>query len=390
MGAIRRSFAAITGLAAAPAAALAVGLAAALAAVTPAASAAQPASQQSASAASLTAVSCPAATWCMAVGSYTTRSGGQHALAQIWNGRTWQVRKPPGPSLTSVSCTATWFCLAAGGPTGVEQWNGTSWREIPGPQGATTAPACGSRSWCVVVNGSIKHPAESFAETWNGHRWRTWWEDTNVCSQNGPGLYGYPCALTAVACGGPANCVTVGYSSAYPGVEEPPTQVPAGYSWNGQHWALAALPNLPFLITEVSCAGTFCLGVDGASVNGTGAATWNAKTRTWTVLNSHFGCGPGPNNCGDVYALSCASATSCLVFSRFSGNQFWNGSTWRPAPSIGAGKGSLLGAVSCHAAGPGGTACLAVGHQTHNGVRRTLAELWNGTTWKILATPNIA
>jgi hypothetical protein len=37
-----------------------------------------------------------------------------------------------------------------------------------------------------------------------------------------------------------------------------------------------------------------------------------------------------------------------------------------------------------------GQICLAVGYRTIAGVRRTLAERWNGTAWKILATPPVS
>ena len=187
--------------------------------------------------ASLSSVSCPTASWCMAVGSYTTTSGVQHALAQAWNGTTWQLLKPPGTSLASVSCTATWFCLATGGPTRAERWNGTTWREIAGPQGAVSPLSCSSRSWCMVINGSITHPPETFAESWNGSKWRTWWEDTDICSQGD--APGYPCSLDAVSCGSASNCVAAGNYSAYEEVDNPPSNVPGGYTWNGKTWTLA-------------------------------------------------------------------------------------------------------------------------------------------------------
>src|SRR5262245_2287805 len=47
--------------------------------------------------AGLSAVSCPGSSWCMAVGSYVDRSHVRHALALVWNGRTWRaLRNPPG------------------------------------------------------------------------------------------------------------------------------------------------------------------------------------------------------------------------------------------------------------------------------------------------------
>jgi len=64
------------------------------------------------------------------------------------------------------------------------------------------------------------------------------------------------------------------------------------------------------------------------------------------------------------------------------GSQFWNGTTWKSAQAISAGRGSALQDVSC-----GGSDCLAVGFRTVAGKRRTLAELWNGSTWTIVKTP---
>jgi hypothetical protein len=40
--------------------------------------------------------------------------------------------------------------------------------------------------------------------------------------------------------------------------------------------------------------------------------------------------------------------------------------------------------VSC----PKPTACIAVGHYYANKTNLTLAEVWNGTTWKFRATKN--
>jgi hypothetical protein len=40
-----------------------------------------------------------------------------------------------------------------------------------------------------------------------------------------------------------------------------------------------------------------------------------------------------------------------------------------------------------HAAVGRNAFCMAVGHQVVSGRGSTLAEYWNGTTWKILPTP---
>ena len=63
----------------------------------------------------------------------------------------------------------------------------------------------------------------------------------------------------------------------------------------------------------------------------------------------------------------------------------WNGSMWTidPTPAVGqAVFGSRLAGVSC----PLATACIAVGWFLNSNVdARPLAELWNGTSWQLMA-----
>jgi hypothetical protein len=64
----------------------------------------------------------------------------------------------------------------------------------------------------------------------------------------------------------------------------------------------------------------------------------------------------------------------------------WDGRTWRIVPTFKAapaGPDAILNGVACTSA----AACTAVGSQT---LARTLAERWNGRTWQVQATPNPA
>jgi hypothetical protein len=99
----------------------------------------------------LAAVSCPSASWCMAVGSTKTGSTTDSPLAQTWHGGTWRVVRAgsaPGniypTGLSGVSCASAAACLAGGQYTvgnGTylgdaeltlgEVWNGTSWAGSP-------------------------------------------------------------------------------------------------------------------------------------------------------------------------------------------------------------------------------------------------------------------
>jgi hypothetical protein len=370
-----------------------------------AAGAVQPAGSRSA--AELAGVSCPASSWCMAVGSYTTAAGAQHALAQTWNGSSWKVLKPPGTALTGVSCTATWFCLATGGPTRAERWNGTTWRQIPGPQDPVNAGiqnlageiTCGSRTMCMVINGTAHGNSANAAETWNGHRWRTWRQDTNLCALSD--MTGSPCALSGISCGTATSCVAVGtYTGSLSGFEDG-APYPGAFTWNGQRWtdattafqdALGMGPATNTVTTafNVACAGPSCLAMAGSQQSDESlGATWQARTRTWSATPG-FTCPNGGSRCSLVYfvgSMSCASATSCMVFATVppeDGPARWNGTTWTFTQSIAQGPHSLLAGISCHA-----TMCLAIGYHSANHHRRTLAELWNGATWMLVPTPDL-
>jgi len=327
--------------------------------------------------ASLAAVSCRGSSWCMAVGTYTSPKGARHALAQTWDGKSWRVLKPPGGSLTSVSCSASWFCMAAGGPTGAERWNGRSWREIAGPEGGAAGVSCGTRTLCMVAH------QEGGVQVWNGTRWQVAAAPSNFCSGGAPG----PCGFNDVACASASSCLAVGTWQV-----SSTEQDTLGFSWNGKQWHSTFPPSdgNPSELFSVSCAASSCLAAGGAYYevdNGdiAEAASWNAKTATWTDVSPSLGtiC-TGFTTCSWTASLSCASASRCMAFGP-RGNQWWDGAAWQPKPSVSAGRGSGLSTVAC-----GGSNCLAVGYRTTGGARHTLAELWNGTTWKILPTPYVS
>ena len=68
----------------------------------------------------LSGVSCPSATACTAIGSYTDSTGVEVTLAERWNGTGWVIQSTPKPSgatasqLSGVSCPSTTACTAAG------------------------------------------------------------------------------------------------------------------------------------------------------------------------------------------------------------------------------------------------------------------------------------
>ena len=96
---------------------------------------------------------------------------------------------------------------------------------------------------------------------------------------------------------------------------------------------------------------------------------------------------------GGLLAVSCVSPTFCMAVGSIEGRkrgvtlaELYNGSDWTvlPTPNVrGTTDNELLG-VSCSS----GTSCTAVGfRQNKQGAARTLAEQWNGLAWSIDSAP---
>ena len=109
----------------------------------------------------LTSVSCPTATFCVAVDNGNNNADG-HALT--FNDSTWSAparMDPDGYGPVSVSCISTSFCATVDGSTisngggSALTFNGSSWS---GPTGISndslTAVSCASSSFCQAVNGN--------------------------------------------------------------------------------------------------------------------------------------------------------------------------------------------------------------------------------------------
>jgi hypothetical protein len=110
----------------------------------------------------LTGVSCPTASWCMAVGSAATELGNFSTLTEKWNGSAWSNVLSPDTVSTSiqggeegqlfgVSCVSTTACSAVG--TQVQGWDGLIWElqsnSVTPP--TLSAVSCASASWCTAT-----------------------------------------------------------------------------------------------------------------------------------------------------------------------------------------------------------------------------------------------
>jgi hypothetical protein len=366
----------------------------------------------------LSDVSCTSASTCMAVGTFLGTipgtSADQHfTLAETWNGTAWTVVPSPSPKLpgggailNSVSCSSATNCVAVGEtltfhvPGGyttpyplIERWNGTTWATMHTPRLANTGAylngvSCPSMSHCMAVGseGFPKKPTLfTFAEVLTGARWK--FVPTPVPLTPGG------TALNQVSCTSSSSCMAAGYYGFNFGTG---TQVTLAEAWNGKQWRrlTTPVPGSDAVLTGVACTATAACTAVGARAEGSSLAAgtlaqrWNGKR--WRTQ-------PSPNPAGADSAgfsgVSCTGPTACMAAGsaaaqadagEFTVAEAWNGSTWKllktPSPSSVA---EFLG-VSCTSP----SSCMAVGDFEGTSSQATLAESWNGTHWSVVKTPH--
>jgi hypothetical protein len=390
----------------------------------------------------LNSVACTSTSACTGTGGYLDSSGVYHNLAEEWTGASWQIHATPDPKgaeasfLIGVTCTSAAACIAVGYGTRnqtpavtTERWDGSSWRiqSAPDPVGAgnseLNAVACTSPSGCVAVGSTTSRSGAmvALAEWWNGHAWRI----QPIPSPAGGGV------LFGVSCAGPWACSAVGNTAGGRTLAEwwdgrtwriQPTPSPAGGGalngvsctsaractavgnsnrgrtlaerWNGARWRMEASPNrgsLVNVLAGVACTSpSACMAVGGRidSANnavGTLAERWNG--RRWRIVPTFKPTGNG----SFLSSVDCTSTASCVAVGS-SGPvttlaEYWNGARWsrQHTPNPPGSQNIGFSSVSCSAA----TACTAFGLNLPASGPLTLAERWNGRSWRIQPTPAI-
>jgi hypothetical protein len=339
-------------------------------------------------------VSCLSASDCVAVGEYSNSSG-DLTLAEAWNGSGWTMQTTPNETagdsvLTGVSCTSATGCTAVGAGAMALRWNGTAWSQekfaSPGPGSKPTISqvSCISATSCSAVGEyDLSGIAYAAAESWDGTTWA--FQDVDVSSSYDTD------SLSGVSCQSPGVCTAVGaYHDPVDGYQSLVATIVLG--WQAQ------APPLPYgavssTLGAVSCpSGTFCLAVGDYTESPSGTV---ALTETWHGTNWIDGVIPNGSTT-NLTGVSCKSATACTAVGNSSTASGlvpmaagWNGTSWTeqdlPLPS-----GMTLGEmynVSCATA----TSCLAVGTAVSSSSQtEPVAELWNGTSWTVSVIPGLA
>jgi hypothetical protein len=304
--------------------------------------------------AQLETISCASSGDCVATGISNAAQFAGTTFAESWNGTAWQVLPVPLESIQAISCPAATFCLAMmdanPGPQKVQSWDGSKWSALPSPGNLSDVQAlsCSSPSNCVAVGSKA-------ASVWNG----TSWQATSA-------FKGKDIFMDAVSCASTTMCMAIG-------VGEPNNSLLAE-QWNGSSWSVTfdtTNSDAGQQGDEVSCpTTTFCLENTGQT------------TMSWDGSNWHQQNVDVPEFSGT--SLSCANSTNCVLTEDIENSQSgavsfaaesWDGASWHAADLAGA--VSRLTGVSCASV----TNCVAVGRSGS----LAMAQLWNGSTWKLLA-----
>ena len=204
-----------------------------------------------------------------------------------------------------------------------------------------------------------------------------------------PPAPGSDAGLFGVTCASSVDCWAVG--TYFTNLDPPATQALAEH-WNGTDWSVVPTPTLPAgqynFLNAASCADSHdCWAVgDTANFGKTLAEHWNGAS--WSIVKTRNTASTD----NVLNGVSCVSTSDCWATGQGASGTLaeqWNGRRWSraPTPVIAGGSGFAYGA-----SGLGGNSvacvsskkCWAVGFTGSS--PSTLAERWNGTSWKIVQT----
>jgi hypothetical protein len=269
----------------------------------------------------LTAVSCPAANECLAVGSYTNAAGNNDGLAERWNGTSWALQPTPqtdsdtSTSLSAITCPSPAKCVAAGTQTG----------GVSAPMSSTTS---------------------TLTEQWTGLRWK-YQSVQPLTPGDGSGAEDAIDALVGISCSSSRHCTAVGLAFEDSGCNRCGT---LAERFNGHRWTLQRHTQTDSL-QSVSCpAAKLCVAVGGAA-----AQVWNG--RAWKLTRIPAARGSG------LTGVSCPTRKLCVAVGTARHGRVlverWNGSRWseQAAPDPVGAKQIAVSGVSC----PSPRSCVLVG-----------------------------
>jgi hypothetical protein len=290
--------------------------------------------------AQLSAVDCPAAGSCTAVGLYSPSAGGEQALIDTQVGGSWTTAAAPlpvaasGSQFLSLDCAASGSCVAAGTylvggnylglvdslSGGV--WTGSTLPVAPGTSSMASianndlSVSCPSVGSCVIAGTTFDGNYEGLLDTLSGGTWTA----AAAPTPNGPSN---DVQLTSVACTDANTCVATGLDQVS-GVEQGLIESLASGTWTpSQAPTPAGTPagaNIEMYNVACPSAGT-CVADGQSDVAGSqNGLFWNLSAGTWVVtptpLPGDASSAPDPS----FAPISCPGAGVCLAVGTYIGS----------------------------------------------------------------------
>ncbi len=335
-------------------------------------------------------VSCVSASDCWAVGESQEAGKEPTSLLERWNGSTWTIQTLPEPtkSLSSISCPATTWCMAVGDGVYVERWNGSAWSRqsavSPGESPRLKAIHCRSQSACTAVGEYSHEGTAPLAEHWDGSGWSV---QSTTDPLEGPSTQG--ASLEGVSCQSANGCSAVG-----------------DYFQEGRDTTLALIEThlaTPYLTTELATGVSQSEAILNGAVDPNGdASTYQFEFGPTTSYGTTVPipakeAGSGINPVKVSQAISGLEASKTYHYRVTAQNSFGLAQgedetfttlppcqgaeakcEWKTqsTPDLTTSKHQLSG-VSCASA----TMCFAVGRDAL--ADKGLGELWNGSEWSV-------
>lgn len=303
-------------------------------------------------------VGAASATNAWAVGSYYNNNRGTDlALIEHWDGKTWSiVPTSPAPDssdnyLTGVRVITANDVWAVGyynnsdrtlSQTLIQHWDGAQWSVVTSPNKGDgnnkLLAVSGTASNDIWAVGSFFNTNsgtyQTLTEHWNGSAWGTVYSPIAPSSSDN--------SLNSVKAIGKNNVWAVGF---YRGVDQK-TSKTLTLHWDGTQWSVVTSPN------------------KGTNNNQLLSVTSASGKDVWAV---------------GFYLNSKGAVVHTLT-------EHWNGTQWSIVPSGNASSSInwLIGVVALSS-----NNVWAVGFSFNSSqVRQTLIEHWNGSSWRIVKSPN--
>ena len=285
----------------------------------------------------------------------------------------WRRRHAAPAARTLIAMAlVTGVTVAHGGPVGAA----ASWSVVPSasPAGPSTGSfadvSCPSSTSCFAVGGASTGP---LAEHWDGAHW-------SIMSVPYDPKAG---SFKRISCATTTSCIAVGSAVGGSMLAK----------WDGTAWSFTPFPgagtgNAGLVTLEsVTCTtatSCFAVGWKGVGASTTLIESWNGAQ--WSIVPSP---NPPDNDANLLFDVTCASPSSCFAVGGTLIEQ-WDGTSWSivTSPTFPDGSFANLSGVSCTSE----SSCFAVGYVNNadGSLETTLIEAWDGQSWSIVASPNVA